>query len=131
MDEAAVAVVDPAAAVDAAALPTRGVEAPASDDPRIRYLVQLWSELLDVPVKPEDNFFELGGNSMLGVQMAERVARDTGMRIKLVRLAAQDLAQIAADLPASFGSESAAGLGGRLARGVKRLFGRPGVDTRT
>ena len=138
VDEAAVAVAvfDPAAVadagmVDAVALPTRGGETPASDDPRIRYLVDLWSELLEVTVNPGDNFFELGGNSMLGVQMAERVARDTGMRIKLVRLAAQDLAQIAEDLPASFGSETAAGLGGRLARGVKRLFGRPGVDTRT
>ena len=135
LDEEA-AMVDAPAAADFAKRhagpdPAGGIETPASDDPRIRYLVDLWSELLEVPVSPEDNFFELGGNSMLGVQMAERVARDTGLRIKLVRLAAQDLAQIAADLPASLGSESAAGLGGRLARGVKRLFGRPGADART
>ena len=71
-------------------------------DARVRYLVDLWSELLGTQVEPGDNFFDLGGNSMLGVQMAERVARDTGLRIKLVRLAAQDLDEIAADLPASF-----------------------------
>ena len=101
---------------------------PESDDPRVRYLVDLWSELIGVRVRPDDNFFDLGGNSMLGVQMAERVARETGLRIKLVRLAAQDLAQIAADLPASFGTQGPAGLSSRLVRNVRRLFGRTSVD---
>ncbi len=114
---------DPGAAREEAA--SAGAEV---EDPRVRYLIDLWSGLLGMPVSPGDNFFDLGGNSMLGVQMAERVARDTGMRIKLVRLAAQDLAQIAADLPASFGRERPAGLSARFVRNVKRLFGRPAMD---
>lgn len=105
-------------------------ESPEIDDARVRYLVDLWSELLGIPASPGDNFFDLGGNSMLGVQMAERVARDTGLRIKLVRLASQNLDQIAADLPASFGAGSPIGLSTRLVRNVRRLFGRPAADTR-
>ena len=112
-------------AVDDAGSPAAAARTDAdSHDPRVGYLVELWSELLGTPVGPGDNFFDLGGNSMLGVQMAERVARDTGLRIKLVSLAAQDLRQLAAELPASFRAQSPAGLGIRLARNVKRLFGR-------
>ncbi len=129
----AVDAAQPAAAVDSARPAFVAEFAATTDtqqirDPRVRYLVELWSELLGVVVTPADNFFELGGNSMLGVQMAARVASDTGVRIKLVRLAAQDLAEIAADLPASIGSADAAGVGSRLARGVKRLFGRSSRD---
>ncbi len=105
-------------------------EPSAIEDTRVRYLVDLWSELLGAPASPGDNFFDLGGNSMLGVQMAERVARETGLRIKLVRLAAQDLGQIAADLPCSFGREASSGLSTRLIGNVKRLFGRTTADTR-
>ncbi|MGH8076075.1 MAG: condensation domain-containing protein, partial [Lysobacter sp.] len=104
------------------------MDAPVIEDARVRYLVDLWSELLGTQAGPSDNFFDVGGNSMLGVQMSERVARETGMRIKLVRLAAQDLAQIAADIPASFGKEASSGLGGLLSRNVKRLFGRSTTD---
>jgi len=133
VDEAAAAalvapVVAPVAAQGGTSL---GAVSPAgsdNDDPRVRYLVELWSGLIGVPVQPGDNFFDLGGNSMLGVQMAERVARDTGVRINMVRLAAQDLVQIAADLPASFGTAAASGVGTGLMRTVRRLFGRSGLD---
>src|SRR3546814_10593076 len=37
--------------------------------PREAYLVGIWSELLDMDVKPSDNFFDIGGNSMLAIQM--------------------------------------------------------------
>ncbi|RZA20220.1 MAG: hypothetical protein EOP93_06580, partial [Lysobacteraceae bacterium] len=75
--------------------------APIADrqDPRIEYLTHHWSRLLGVAVLPDDNFFDLGGNSILAVQLADRVKRDTGVRLNLVRLAVQSLAEIAADLP--------------------------------
>lgn len=101
------------------------VEAPAAEiDPRVRYLSGLWSELLGVPVGPEDNFFELGGHSMLAVQMASRVERDTGHRIKLIRLGAETLGQVASRLPVpTSGARSNAGVGGRIGSGLRRLLG--------
>lgn len=93
-------------------------------DARVRYLVDLWTEVLGVPASPGDNFFDLGGNSMLGVQMAERVARDTGVRLKLVRLASQSLEEIADALPQDFGEAALPGIGLKWVRNVKRLFGR-------
>ena len=60
---------------------------------------------------------------MLAVQMANRVARDTGVRIKLIRLGAETLAQLAADLPeATAAQASAVGVGGRISTGLKRLL---------
>ena len=61
---------------------------------------------------------------MLAVQMASRVERDTGHRIKLIRLGAETLAQVAADLPFPTEEPQAlAGMGGRIGRGLRRLFG--------
>jgi hypothetical protein len=97
------------------------------DDPRATYLRTLWKELLGVDVDIDDNFFELGGNSMLAVQMSSRVARDTGVRIQLMRLAVLDLAQVAADLPQTFGREETGGVGARMARQMKRLLRTPGT----
>ncbi len=98
-------------------------------DARVVYLQGVWSELLGTPAGPHDNFFDLGGHSMLAVEMANRVSRDTGVRLKLMRLANQSLEQMAMELP-----ESPAGLameegmgraaGSRLGRGLRRLFGR-------
>jgi amino acid adenylation domain-containing protein len=68
-------------------------------DARVAYLIQVWSDLLGVEVGSDDNFFDLGGHSMLAVQMANRVARDTGTRIRLISLATQTVSQVAADLP--------------------------------
>jgi amino acid adenylation domain-containing protein len=96
----------------------------AAVDPRVRYLAEVWTELLGLPAGADDNFFELGGHSMLAVQMASRVERDTGVRIKLIRLGAETLAQVAAGLPV-VAAESAppAGVGGRISNGLRRLFG--------
>ncbi|HEY5851481.1 MAG TPA: amino acid adenylation domain-containing protein [Lysobacter sp.] len=98
----------------------------AADDPRCDYLCGLWKELLGTAVSPADNFFDLGGNSMLAVQMSSRVAKETGVRIQLMRLATQSLAQIAAELPASAGAVDNSGVGARMARQVKRLL-RTGI----
>ncbi|GAB3094388.1 non-ribosomal peptide synthetase [Lysobacter terrae] len=103
----------------------------ASIDPRIRYLAQVWSELLGLPAGMDDNFFELGGHSMLAVQMASRVERDTGHRIKLIRLGAETLAQVAAGLPAPAEAEAPAVREnrGRISSGLRRLFGLAGADS--
>ena len=94
-------------------------------DPRVAYLAGVWSELLGLPVRPADNFFDLGGHSMLAVQMANRVARDTGVRIKLIRLGSETLAQLAASLPDAQATRAAAagGMGARIGNGLRRLFG--------
>lgn len=96
-------------------------------DPRVNYLGSVWSELLGVAVKPGDNFFDLGGHSMLAVQMVNRVAADTGVRLKLVRLGSQSLNQIAQDLPAAISVHSAAAgippsRGASLIRSARRMF---------
>lgn len=98
--------------------------APAPAESREAYLLGLWSNLLGLEVKPSDNFFDIGGNSMLAVQMAERVARETGYRIKLMQLAAQSAAQIAAELPADAASREPQRKGLKLIRNMKRLFGK-------
>src|SRR3546814_19342841 len=73
-------------------------------------------------VKPSDNFFDIGGNSMLAIQISERVVKETGVRIKLMQLAVPSLREIAADLPdvAVPGARSSSGL---LLAGVTRLLG--------
>ncbi|QGW64628.1 amino acid adenylation domain-containing protein [Lysobacter soli] len=101
-------------------------DAVADHDPRAIYLRELWKELLGVDVRAQDNFFDLGGNSMLAVQMSSRVAKDTGVRIQLMRLAATNLAQIAADLPMNIAREERSGMGSRMARTMKRLLRTPG-----
>jgi hypothetical protein len=95
----------------------------ATTDPRVLYLSEVWSELLGLPAGPDDNFFELGGHSMLAVQMASRVERDTGHRIKLIRLGVETLAQVAAALPVPADEPTPApGVGGRISSGLRRLF---------
>jgi hypothetical protein len=92
-------------------------------DPRVNYLMAVWSELLGNPAGPDDNFFDLGGHSMLAVQMANRVMRDTGVRLRLLSLATQTLAQAAALLPAQSDTHSArASAGSGLSRLLGRLF---------
>ncbi len=126
--------------VDRGALPAPTAGAPAAqidsgrdlpEDPRVTYLVAVWSELLGMPAGPADNFFDLGGHSMLAVQMANRVARDTGVRLKLMRLATQTLAQIAVELPQTTGARRPERrFGPRIARGLMRLLGRDQASSR-
>ena len=101
-------------------------EAAATDiivDPRVRYLAGVWSELIGTQAGAFDNFFDIGGNSMLAVQMANRVSADTGVRIKLVRLASHDLESIASELPKEFGPATRTGRGAQLLEKAKRMFG--------
>ncbi|MDR7098650.1 amino acid adenylation domain-containing protein [Lysobacter niabensis] len=112
----------PAVAMDAAA-PSPSSAIGADIDPRVRYLSDVWSGLLGLPAGPDDNFFDLGGHSMLAVQMASRVERDTGHRIKLIRLGAETLAQVAAALPVPT-DETTPGASGRISNKLRRLFRR-------
>ncbi|WP_167285024.1 non-ribosomal peptide synthetase [Marilutibacter alkalisoli] len=54
---------DPAAStpIDTAGASTPVAVVPAVSDPRIRYLMQVWSGLLGIQASPGDNFFDLGG----------------------------------------------------------------------
>lgn len=114
---------------DAAASVTDDHPSPAGDpdmDPRVAYLLEVASSLLGTQAGPNDNFFDLGGNSMLAVQAADRVFKDTGVRIKLMRFALQNFAQIAEDLPArkrSAGPEANNTGGSSRGGWLKRLFG--------
>ena len=93
--------------------------ASATDDSRVRYLMALWKTLLDTDVQPGDNFFDAGGHSMLAVQMTDRVYRDTGVRLNMMRLASWTLAQLAAELPDSVSPEDARPT---ATKGLMRLF---------
>lgn len=114
-----------------AAPPLAPAKATIDMDERQAYLARVWSELLGLPAGPEDNFFDLGGHSMLAVQMANRVARDTGARIKLIRLGSESLAQVAASLPAMKTPPAPpSGMGARLGTGLRRLLRLPTGEPR-
>ncbi|MFC3715269.1 amino acid adenylation domain-containing protein [Luteimonas soli] len=70
----------------------------------VRYLADVWSAALGVDAAPGDNFFDIGGHSMLAVKMANRVQRETGVRLNLLMLASSTLAQIAEALPQDVGA---------------------------
>jgi phosphopantetheine binding protein/AMP-binding enzyme len=90
-------------------------------DSRTAYLAGVWTQLLGRDAGANDNFFDLGGHSMLAVQMANRVKADTGVRIQLMTLASQTLAQIAAELPATAKSTSP-GFGARIVGNLKGIL---------
>jgi non-ribosomal peptide synthetase component F len=85
-------------------------------------LAALWSELLNLSqVHTSDNFFDIGGHSLLAVEMAARVQRETGVRLNLLDIANGTLGTLAAELSqAPAQPEKPAPLGQRL----RSLFGR-------
>ncbi|GLQ46116.1 hypothetical protein GCM10007862_11670 [Dyella lipolytica] len=100
---------------------SRGPVPPPIDDPRQRYLAGIWCELIGVQdVRPADNFFDAGGHSLLAIDMAARVRRETGVRLNLLSIATGTLATLASELPESIADKPArpTTLGGRL----RRLF---------
>ncbi len=126
--KATLLVAEPALEQAPVAKPAPVVETAAAGrhhDRRVIYLMELWSGILGTPASPQDNFFDLGGHSMLAVQMANRVARDTGVRLHLLVLATQTLAQVATGLPemSPAGEQVAAGRRPDWWRRLKRAFG--------
>ena len=93
----------------------------AYPDKRTAYLAGIWAQLLETEVAAADNFFDLGGHSMLAVQMANLVRRDTGVRLQLMTLATQSLAQVASGLPAE-PMAAQAGLGARIVGNLKGIL---------
>ncbi|MGW1715510.1 non-ribosomal peptide synthetase [Streptomyces sp. NPDC002156] len=88
----------------------------AADGDLTASLVEIWSEVLGVPVGPDDDFFELGGNSLFAVRIgaALRARGLPSLRLRelyrhpTVRGAAASLG--AAELPAAEGDLAGAGL---------------------
>ncbi|MGV8940241.1 MAG: amino acid adenylation domain-containing protein [Lysobacter sp.] len=113
------------APVATVAAPVVAADLDYAPDARVSYLIRVWSDLLGVEVDAEDNFFDLGGHSMLAVQMANRVARDLGTRIRLINLATQTLSQLAADLPEPKAPVEPAARRS-LVHNVMRMFGLAG-----
>jgi NAD(P)-dependent dehydrogenase (short-subunit alcohol dehydrogenase family) len=63
-------------------------------------LVELWKELLGLAeVGTLDSFFELGGDSLLGLQVIERIGQDTGQQISPIAIyESPTIQQLAASL---------------------------------
>ena len=90
------------------------------DDPRRRYLGAVWCELIGIgAVAPQDNFFDVGGHSLLAVELATRVQRETGVRLNLLDIASSTLAALAGQLP----EPAAAGPHTPFGHRLRRLLG--------
>jgi amino acid adenylation domain-containing protein len=111
------------AAIDQTA--SRPADAAPRQQPRSaseRQLATLWQELLGIAqVHPGDNFFDIGGHSLLAVDMAARVQRDTGVALNLLDIANGTLGTLAAGLDEGLAhaKESPA----RRGSGLRKLFG--------
>ena len=91
-------------------------------DPRQRYLATVWCELIGIDeVQPRDNFLDVGGHSLLAVEMAARVRRETGVRLNLLEIATGTLASLAMELPAP--AEETASSGDSMGSKLLRLLG--------
>jgi amino acid adenylation domain-containing protein len=111
-------------------LPARAVEFAASSadsappkrsapmGPRETYVAGIWRELVGVEdARESDNFFDVGGHSLLAVEFATRVQRETGVRIHLLDIATGTLASLARELPdADATAAGAPSFGARLRR---------------
>lgn len=85
-------------------LPAESVENTAAmaerpGTPTEQLLASVWRELLGVTaVRTSDNFFDIGGHSLMAVDMAARVQRETGVQLNLLDIANSTLATLAAEL---------------------------------
>ncbi|MFF8960611.1 amino acid adenylation domain-containing protein [Streptomyces sp. NPDC014894] len=79
--------VDAVRALRMVSAPRADAVAVGDEDPLVRKLAELWTELLEVPsVGPESNFFALGGNSLLALRMVNRVHAEFGADLPLGRV---------------------------------------------
>jgi NAD(P)-dependent dehydrogenase (short-subunit alcohol dehydrogenase family) len=54
-----------------------------SEDEVEAAIMEVWEELLGVPVSPQDNFFELGGHSLVGTLVISRIRERFGVNLSL------------------------------------------------
>jgi hypothetical protein len=83
------------------------------------YIADIWRELIGVEdARESDNFFDVGGHSLLAVEFATRVQRETGVRIHLLDIATGTLASLARELPetAATAAPGTPSFGARLRR---------------
>ncbi|HXE77193.1 MAG TPA: amino acid adenylation domain-containing protein [Rhodanobacter sp.] len=74
--------------------------AEAMTDPRELYLANIWRELIGVQdIRRNDNFLDLGGHSMLAVEFATRVRKETTVSLRLLNIVTGTLASLAVELP--------------------------------
>jgi len=115
-----------AAAVVAQQRPGRQAE-PATDamsDARELYLAGLWRELIGVEeIRRNDNFLDLGGHSMLAVEFASRVRKETGVSLRLLNVVTGTLASLAVELPEAGAGSPRPAEGSLWSRLRKRLGG--------
>lgn len=72
------------------------VRAKTPDEQR---LADVWQALLGLSdVRVSDNFFDIGGHSLLAVDMAARIQRETGVQLNLLDIANGTLGTLAAEL---------------------------------
>jgi non-ribosomal peptide synthetase component F len=90
--------------------------------PNEKLLAGIWCQLLGIAkVRTCDNFFDIGGHSLLAVDMAARVQRETGATLNLLDVANSTLGTLAAEMAnAPAKTEPPAKHGLRL----RNLFGR-------
>ena len=85
-------------------------------------LAALWKELLGLArIRTSDNFFDIGGHSLMAVDMAARVQRQTGMSMNLLDIANGTLGTLAAGLSEGTPQGSQPAKRGSL---LRNLFGR-------
>ncbi|MEU5658023.1 amino acid adenylation domain-containing protein [Streptomyces sp. NPDC047737] len=71
------------APVKAAAVEAGGTDPAASQDAFTSDLLEVWQEVLGVPVGPDDNFFDLGGNSLLAMRVGAALRRRGGTAVAM------------------------------------------------
>lgn len=78
--------------LDIPGLPDRVVVAEAAESTRegadeetdLLVVTDIWEQLLELsPIEPDDDFFELGGDSLLGIQLLERLQSTFGVALDL------------------------------------------------
>lgn len=85
----------PASPVEPEAAPSMAAE---SKPDQLEVVSEIWTRLLNRPeVRPDDNFFEMGGDSLLLIQMHQKLAH-AGVKIELADLFAATTPRQIADL---------------------------------
>ncbi|MFE0447517.1 amino acid adenylation domain-containing protein [Streptomyces fungicidicus] len=88
----------PAPAAPAAAPASGAPSGTPSGDAFEQALLEVWAEVLGVPVGPDDNFFDLGGNSLLAMRVGAALRRRGGATVAMRDLYLRPtIRQLAAD----------------------------------